>query len=55
MSSAQYSKYKTQTLINKLYSGSVRDMIAALVKNDLLSAEDIEELWIMFKEGTENG
>lgn len=51
VSSAEYGKYSTQTLIDKLYYGSARDMIAALVKNDQLCAEDINELRNMFKVG----
>ncbi len=52
VSSGEYGKYRTQTLIDKLYSGSARDMIAALVKNDQLCAEDIDELRTLFSEDT---
>jgi len=51
VSSDEYNKYCTQTLIDKLYAGSARDMVAALVKNDKLSEEDIEELRNMFRGG----
>lgn len=54
ISSDDYGKYSTQTLIDKLYSGSARNMISALVKNDQLSVEDIEELREMFKGGADN-
>lgn len=51
VSSEAYGRYSTQVLIDKLYSGSARNMIAALVKNDQLCAEDIEELRTLFKVG----
>ena len=51
VSSQKYGKYRTQAIIDKLYSGSARDMIAALVKNDQLCAEDIEQLRKMFTVG----
>ncbi|NLA86252.1 MAG: BlaI/MecI/CopY family transcriptional regulator [Clostridiales bacterium] len=51
VSTEAYEKYSTQRLIDKLYSGSARDMIAALVKNDQLDAADIDELRAMFKVG----
>lgn len=51
VSSETYERYSTQDLIDKLYSGSARNMIAALVKNDQLRAEDIEELRSLFKVG----
>ena len=47
----EYGRYSTQTLIDRLYSGSARNMIAALVKNDQLRAEDIEELRALFRVG----
>ena len=55
VSSGAYGKYSTQHLIDKLYSGSARDMIAALVKNDQLCRADIDELRAMFKVGGADG
>lgn len=51
VSQEAYEKYSTQQLIDKLYAGSARDMIAALVKNDQLDAADIDELRAMFRAG----
>lgn len=51
VSSEEYGRYSTKTIIDKLYSGSAREMIAALVRNDQLRAEDIDELREMFKVG----
>jgi predicted transcriptional regulator len=51
VSSEAYGKFRTQSIIDKLYSGSARDMIAALVRNDQLRAQDIDELRALFKVG----
>jgi predicted transcriptional regulator len=55
VSSEAYAKFSTQHLIDKLYSGSARDMIAALVKYDQLCPADIDELRAMFKVGGADG
>jgi BlaI family penicillinase repressor len=47
----EYGRYSTQTIIDKLYSGSAKNLIAALVKNDQLRSEDIEELHKLLKAG----
>lgn len=36
--------YRTRKLIDKLYAGSARQMVAALVEHDQLSGEDIAQL-----------
>ena len=36
--------YRTRKLIDKLYAGSARQMVAALVEHDQLSGDDIAEL-----------
>lgn len=45
----QLGQYRTQRLIDKLYEGSAKSMVAALVKHDQLKAEDVEELREMFQ------
>ena len=54
ISSDEYGKYCTQKLIEKLYSGRASNMITAMVKNEQLSPEDIEELRSIFKAGAVN-
>ena len=45
----EYSAWATDDLIHRLYNGSARDLVAALVDSDGLTKEDIDELRAMFK------
>lgn len=45
----EYDEWATQDLIARLYRGSAKNLIAALVKSDELSDEDIDELREMLK------
>lgn len=45
----EYSAWATEDLISRLYNGSARDLVAALVHSDGLSREDLDELRQMFK------
>ena len=45
----EYSRWATGDLIRRLYRGSARDLVAALVSSDSLSDEDVEELRGFFK------
>ncbi|MBR0208347.1 MAG: BlaI/MecI/CopY family transcriptional regulator [Oscillospiraceae bacterium] len=45
----EYNAWATDSLIRKLYHGSARDLVAALVQSEGLSREDIEELRNMFR------
>ena len=45
----EYNAWATDNLIRKLYHGSARDLVAALVQSDGLSREDLEELRSMFR------
>ncbi len=45
----EYNAWATDNLIRKLYHGSARDLVAALVQSDGLSRDDIEELRNMFR------
>ncbi len=52
VSEQEYNDWATGDLIRRLYRGSAKDLVAALVHADELSAEDVEELRAMFREGT---
>ena len=45
----EYNAWATDSLIRRLYNGSARDLVAALVHSDGLTREDIDELRKMFK------
>ena len=49
ISEEEYNAWATDNLIRKLYHGSARDLIAALVQSDGLSRDDIEELRNLFR------
>ena len=41
-------EYKTRRLIDKLYAGSARDLVASLVEHEHLDREDVAELRDLF-------
>ena len=45
----EYNAWATDSLIRRLYNGSARDLVAALVHSDGLTQEDLDELWQMFQ------
>lgn len=45
---AEYNEWATSNLIHRLYKGSPKDLIAALVQSDGLTEEDLAELREMF-------
>ncbi len=49
ISEEEYNARATDNLIRKLYNGSARDLVAALVQSEGLSRDDIEELRNMFR------
>lgn len=51
VSEAEYKEYTTQDLIDRLYSGSARKLVASLLDNKRLNKSDIEELSNLFKVG----
>lgn len=51
VSEEQYSNYSIQTLIDRLYAGSAKNLVASLIDNKKLDDKDIEELRQLFKEG----
>lgn len=54
VSEADYNEYSTQSLIDRLYSGSAKKLVASLLGSRKLAADDIEELRSMFKVGEDN-
>ena len=48
VSEAEYNGWSTQTFLDKLYAGSAKKLVAALVSDGKLSAEDIAELSELF-------
>lgn len=47
----EYNEYITQNLIDRLYSGSVKNLVASLLGSKKLKETDIEELRSLFKVG----
>lgn len=45
----EYSAWATRDLISRVYHGSARELIAALVHSDGLTKEDLDELRQMFR------
>ncbi len=48
VSEGEFGRYRTQKLIDKLYAGSARALVASLVEHDQLKGEDVAELRAMF-------
>lgn len=51
VSEAEYNEYTTQSLIDRLYSGSAKNLVASLLGSKKLDNSDIEELRSLFKVG----
>ena len=49
ISEEDYNAWAAKDLVNRLFKGSARNLVAALVKSDGLTEEDIGELRQMFK------
>ena len=45
----EYNSWATHDLIRRVYHGSARDLVAALVRSDGLTMDDIDELREQFK------
>lgn len=54
VSEDEYNEYSTQSLIDRLYAGSAKKLVAALVGSKKLNEKDIKELKNMFKVGGDN-
>lgn len=53
VSQEEYNSWATNQLIDKLYRGSAKNLVAALVHSDNLSDKDIQELRDFFRMGDE--
>ncbi len=51
VSEAEYNDHTTQSLIDRLYSGSAKNLVASLLGSKKLNDLDIEELRTLFKVG----
>jgi len=51
VSEAEYNEYATQSLIDRLYSGSAKDLVASLLGSKKLDDSDVRELRNLFKVG----
>lgn len=51
VSQADYQAAQIQSLVNRLYQGSARDLVAALIQREALSAKDYEELRRFWEDG----
>ena len=49
ISEAEYNDWATHDLISRVYHGSARDLVAALVRSDGLTQSDIDELRDLFR------
>ena len=49
VSEKEYSTWATDDLIERIYNGSARQLVAALVQSDGLTQTDLDELRQMFK------
>lgn len=50
ISQREYNTWATKNLVRKLYRGSAKKLVAALVQADELTTKDVEELQAMFRE-----
>lgn len=51
VSEADYQAVQTRTLLNKLYEGSAKGLVATLLQTDMLTAEDCRELRQFWEKG----
>lgn len=51
VSEEEYNDYTTQTLIDRLYAGSAKNLVASLIGSKKLRESDIAELRMLFKVG----
>lgn len=49
ISEQEYNEWATGDLIRKLYRGSAKNLVAALLHSDELTTEDVDELRAMFR------
>lgn len=56
LSREEYRRWSTQSLVDRVYRGSVRELVAGLVSTNQLTAQDLEELrGILYPQEGEDG
>lgn len=53
VSEPDYQAAQTRTLLNKLYEGSAKGLVSTLIQNDMLSANEYDELKKFWEEAKE--
>lgn len=52
----KYRRWSARSLLDRVFRGNARELIASLVEEDQLSEADLEELWeILYAKGEQNG
>lgn len=54
VSEADYQAAQTRTLLDKLYAGEAKGLVAALIQRDMLTASDYDELKRFWRNGDED-
>ena len=54
VSEKEYNEYNTQSLIDRLFYGSAKNLVASLLGSKKLDGNDIEELRTLFKVGDDS-
>jgi len=54
ISEKEYLEYSTQSLIDRVFLGSAKNLVASLLGNNKLEKKDIEELRQILKEGDQD-
>ncbi len=50
LSEEEYARERTANFLNKVYGGSARNLVSAMLSSDILSEKDVEELQNYWKE-----
>jgi Predicted transcriptional regulator len=50
LSEEEYAREKTANLLDKIYGGSAKNLVSAMLSSDILSEKDVEELQSYWKE-----
>ena len=50
---AEYQAMQTHSFLNKVYGGNVKDLVATLLRQDILSAEELKEIETFWRKGHE--
>lgn len=53
VSEQEYQAVQTQSFLNKVYEGKVKNLVAALLQQDILSADELREIEEFWRKGNE--